>query len=324
MAHAHDHHHHHEDDVYAIDQLCMVGLSGAFGVVCLSLYFWQTPMLNLLLAPQFHKFVVISGFVLLGLAILRAVTLWRGATPAGDHHHHPHNHDHAHDHGHDHAHHHRHGDEPCDDGCGQEHAHGHSHDGHDHGWAPWRYVVMLVPIVLFLLGLPNKGPRAADHSDEEARIAELVRESSQAASLVGSGPWSRIGLLGKIAGDDAVGQVIPTTFKEVLESVQNPSLMARLEGNTVKLRGQFIPDARDPRFFSLVRFQIGCCAGDAVDKRVSVFAREKITDIPRDAWVEVVGKVEYGRRGEATVVRLVTSGSATVRLCQPDVNPYIQ
>ena len=47
-AHApgHGHHHHDDDgDTYFIDQLCMVGLSGAFGVICLCLYFWQTRML---------------------------------------------------------------------------------------------------------------------------------------------------------------------------------------------------------------------------------------------------------------------------------------
>ena len=49
------HHHDHEDDTYFVDQLCMVGLSGAFGVICLCLYFWGAPqgqqsMLDLLLA----------------------------------------------------------------------------------------------------------------------------------------------------------------------------------------------------------------------------------------------------------------------------------
>src|SRR5438445_166391 len=35
------------------------------------------------------------------------------------------------------------------------HHHDHDEADHDHGWAPWRYVVVLVPIILFLLGLPN-------------------------------------------------------------------------------------------------------------------------------------------------------------------------
>src|SRR5262249_12016728 len=29
--------------------------------------------------------------------------------------------------------------------------------GHEHGWNPWRYIVLLLPIVLYFLGLPNAG-----------------------------------------------------------------------------------------------------------------------------------------------------------------------
>src|SRR4051812_23297233 len=105
---AHDYHHH-EDDTYFIDQLCMVGLSGAFGVICVCLYFFQRSMLNLLLGPQFHLFVAISGFALLALALVRAATLWRESQPttaiaslpvvhSHSHDHHHHHHDHAHDH----------------------------------------------------------------------------------------------------------------------------------------------------------------------------------------------------------------------------------
>lgn len=325
-------HHHHNDDTYFIDQLCMVGLSGAFGVICLSLYFWQVQMLNLLLAPQFHPFVVTSGFVLLAIALIRAATLWQEARPATaikslpvvDHgHSHDHEHDHAnchdHDHDHDHDHSHSHSHSHSHD-----HGHDHSHDGHDHGWAPWRYVVMLVPIMLFMLGLPNKGPRAADHNDEESRIAEMTREATQATSLVGLDNWSRLGVLGKIAGDDALGQVVPASFKDILDSVSDRALRAKYEDATVEIRGQFVGDPRDPRFFSLVRFKIGCCAGDAVDTRINIFSREPITAIKRDSWAKVRGKVEYGKRGDTVIVRLVTAGPATVVSCNPDINPYLQ
>ena len=29
------------------------------------------------------------------------------------------------------------------------HGHDHGHGDHDHDWAPWRYVLLLVPIILF-------------------------------------------------------------------------------------------------------------------------------------------------------------------------------
>jgi hypothetical protein len=114
MAHHHDHH----DDTYYLDQLCLVALSAAFGGVCLTLYFWQTNMLNLMLGKQFHNFVGASGVVLVVLAVVRAASLWIavGKTTASccDAHHH-----HDHDHGHDH----------------HVHEAGHPHHHHDHGRA---------------------------------------------------------------------------------------------------------------------------------------------------------------------------------------------
>jgi hypothetical protein len=194
--HTHDHTHTHDHDhdagdSYFIDQLCMVGLSGAFGVICLCLWFWKSDMLGLMLGPQFHLYVLLSGFVLSALALARGVILWQQSRDpaflkAHDHAHHDHDHDHKHDHaiqdktpsaqsvqtlpiqpgcGHDHA-----PGEACahEHHIGHAHAHHHGHGDHDeadhdHGWAPWRYVVILVPIILFLLGLPNKPPSIMAH-----------------------------------------------------------------------------------------------------------------------------------------------------------------
>src|SRR5207253_525104 len=112
------------------------------------------------------------GLALLVMVLMRAAVLWISVgrkaqtVPAThghshDHGHEHHHHHHGHDHGHEH-HHHEHGE-----GC--EHHHEHDHDlthalapsadnGHSHDSAPWRYVVMLIPVLLFLLGLPNKAP----------------------------------------------------------------------------------------------------------------------------------------------------------------------
>ena len=98
-SHSHDHDHN-EGDSYFIDQLCMVGLSGMFGMICLCLWFWQTAMLGLMLGPQFHLFVLFSGFTLVALALTRGVILWnQSRDPAflHDHGHEHHDHDHAHD-----------------------------------------------------------------------------------------------------------------------------------------------------------------------------------------------------------------------------------
>src|ERR1700730_5171613 len=179
-------HFHEDSDTYYLDQLCLIALSGAFGGVCLTLFFWQTPMLNLMLGPQFHAFVLGSGILLLGMAGIRSVILWKAAGGAktslplvpdhvhehGHEHHDPENcqHDHDHDHGHDHQH-------------GQDHTHEHAHEGHDHDWAPWRYVVLLLPIMLFLLGLPNKGPSVHGATTP----VDLTSESNGYATLVAAG-----------------------------------------------------------------------------------------------------------------------------------------
>jgi hypothetical protein len=322
----HDHHHH-EDDTYFIDQLCMVGLSGAFGVICVCLFYFQRPMLSLLLGPQFHLFVVISGFALLALALARAVTLWRESQPASaiaslpvvaahSHEHHHHHHDHGQDHHHDHDHHHHHDHSPS-------HAHDHSHDGHEHGWAPWRYVVLLVPIILFMLGLPNKPPPAPAYSGEGSSTEDVVRETSRIAGLFAADEWTR---LARIGGENVTGDALPMVdardFKRLFDSPNDPEEQLYLKDKTVRVRGQFSPNTADPRFFQLVRFQIGCCAGDLIPKPLSVFAREPITNVKRNEWAEVIGKVEYGKRGATTIVRLVTT--ATVQPKPPDPKPYMQ
>lgn len=186
MAHGHNHH---DDDTYYLDQLCLTGISAAFGGVCLVMYFWQPEMLNRLLAPQFHPFVMLSGIGLLALVAVRSATLWHetsARTAAAGHAHHHHEHEHPHDHEHDHA--------SC---AGHEHDHAHEHghdrahghgpgedqdDGHTHAWAPWRYVVLLVPIMLFLLGLPARGLNA------QAVEMDMTREATGWGSLLALGP----------------------------------------------------------------------------------------------------------------------------------------
>src|ERR1700730_10517968 len=72
MAHIHE-----DSDTYYLDQLCLIALSAAFGGVCLTLYFLNTNMLKLMLAPQFHEFILWSGIALLVLAVIRSAVLWR-------------------------------------------------------------------------------------------------------------------------------------------------------------------------------------------------------------------------------------------------------
>lgn len=209
---AHDHHHH-DGDTYYLDQLCLIGLSAAFGGICLGMYFWDTDMLTRLLADQFHPLILLSGIALMVLVVVRSVVLWRavGEQAAHAHHHHDHDHDHHHHHGHDCCHDHHHADDEAitarpsataaptglaghhhdhHDHHGHTHDHthdhthapGHDHD-HDHAWAPWRYVVLLVPVMLFLLGVPRESPGVGGTAEVDFR-----REASVAVGVVALGP----------------------------------------------------------------------------------------------------------------------------------------
>ena len=341
-AHDHGHDHSHDADSYYLDQLCMIGLSAAYGAICLSMYFWQTGMLNLLLGPQFHPFVLVSGIALLVVALVRAVTLWRESGTAAPAHVHEHVHgpDCAHDHPHGHAHGdhaHAHGDHDHS-ACGHDHSHDHdhahhhhgydhSHEDHDHGWAPWRYVVLLVPIILFLLGLPNKGPAVQDMNIK----IDTTKEAISYAALVTAAPYGNVqlGLTPPLFADGGRAEV-EMDFKKLEALASQPAeFRADWKGKVVSVKGQYSPSSENFNVFGLVRFRIQCCAGDAVQNSVPMMSREDLRPLkdkgikPGD-WIEVTGAVDFRERGGQTVTILVLPSLRAIRPCPPDNNPYIQ
>ena len=92
MAHTHDD----TQETYYLDQLCSIALAGAFAGACITLYFWQTKILELMLVSKFHIFVLWGGWALLAVVIVRAIALWtavgRTAAPGPNP---THTHDHA-------------------------------------------------------------------------------------------------------------------------------------------------------------------------------------------------------------------------------------
>ncbi len=347
--HAHDHTHSHDHDhdggdSYFIDQLCMVGLSGAFGVICLCLWFWRSDMLGLMLGPQFHLYVLLSGIVLTVLACARGVILWQQSRdPAFLKAHDHDDHDHAHEHKHDHAVQekdpHAHGMQslPIQPGagtCGHEHAagetcahehhighahahhHGHGdHDeaDHDHGWAPWRYVVILVPIILFLLGLPNKPPSIMAKDSSVLTVATLPELACIGAAYDVADAMK--------AGSEKAKRV---DFKLLESMASKPDLRAYWKNKVVEVVGQYSPDSRSNQLFMLVRFKISCCANDALQLNVPMASREPITGIARSDWVKVTGRVEFREEGGTYQTVLIIAKAKDVAKDNPDPNPYIQ
>lgn len=345
-AHVHDHHHHESDDSYYIDQLCMVALSGAFGVICLSMYLWQTRMLYLLLGQQFHPFVFASGIVLVLVACLRGYALWVQVgreKKAHAHTHHTHEHGHgneqdapscAHDH-HEHApgepcshehHHHEPGQTDVHHGHSHDHSHAdhthadHTHADHDHGWAPWRYVVLLVPILLFLLGIPNKLPRVqADSSNDFTSIAE-------AAGLVAARcePWAQFGQALHYASDSSNEQAQSINFTTLESAANNSQSRDHWANQVITVSGQFAPTPNNSNTFRLVRFKISCCAADAVGLRVLIRCRESVSHIKADSWVNVRGRIQFVRQDNTYSTVLNVAAAKHVTPTDPDPRPYVQ
>lgn len=301
MAHAH----HHEDQrAYYLEQIGTIVLSAILGGIAVLAY--EQGMLQFMLATKFHLPVLIGGITLLVLAAVRTVAfvtaVRRGAAHeheccghdhvhadgeacchdhAHDHHHaheHVHDHDHAHEHAHDHAHAHA---------VDHDHHHEHAaatglleepsakpaaavaggHDcGHDHGFSPWRYAILLLPVVLYALNLPNQG--FANLSDD--------------TDVSGMGGMHDVAEKGTVHLD----------FQELERAGYSPVTRAAYEGYTGVLKGQFASTG-DPQIFRLVRFKMTCCAADAVPLRVMIVAPKPVTHVTDLQWVEVRGQIQF-------------------------------
>jgi hypothetical protein len=375
MAHKHDHH----DETYYLDQLCMIALCGAFAAIALALYFWQRPMLNLMVGPQFHDFVLWSGIALLVMVVMRAVVLWISVgreQAAGhghthqhdhDHYHHEHgpgcNHDHVHEHGagcahtHDHVHEHAHAVQapaavgqaapaatavqPAGQGVGlalplaathahaephtHPHEHGHDH-GHSHDFAPWRYMVMLVPVVLFLLGLPNKLPGAKELR-EDLTAESAKRNASVVGAVFAGGPvlLDNVVLASAVVSQRSLGKVRDISFKDLEQAAYTAEERNYWQGKAISVRGQFAP-SRNPRLFTLVRFRINCCAADAIQLNVPILCDEPVKNFRAGDWVKVTGRIDFrvlpGRDLYQTILHM--PDQTFIAATEPDTDPYIQ
>lgn len=233
---------------YYLEQLCTVGACGALGVV--TILMWQQERLQNILAPAFFGPVLYGGIALIALVIVRAVGLWFEAGQAKLHQHEHHHHDH----------------EPHDGPC--EHEAGECDHDHDHAWTPAKYSVLLLPVVLFLLGLPRPGFSAAG-------IKQMVGN----ASLESGGPVT--------AKDGTV-----LGFRELADAAHFPATREHFEGKTGQLKGMFMRLGND-REFTLFRIKMRCCAADAVPVQVRIISPTNISHIENKQWVKVTGRIGF-------------------------------
>jgi hypothetical protein len=296
----HDHNHG-DGKEYYLDQLCTIGLTGAIGGVCIMLY--QQNVLRLMLAPAFFLPVLIGGIALVALAVVRGVFLWIevGKKPAA----HSHGPDCHHDHAHEHA-------ESCHDHSHDDHTHEHAHThggaddhGHEHGWTPIRYAVLLLPVMLYLLDLPNTGfssERAASES------SGLQLENTAIASVADRGE-------------------VTLGFKELDRAAFLEDQREFFEGKTGVLKGQFVPGS-DPRTGRLVRFKMQCCAADAIALKVQLVAAEPFDEVrpplKPGQWVKVAGQIQFRKNTASEFVPVLQLRSLKdIEPIEPETNPYL-
>jgi hypothetical protein len=251
-----------DGNAYYLEQLCMVGFCGALGVVQIMLYYLpqgsELKVLDLILAPKFHIAVLIAGYVLTSLAVIRGVIVWikAGRIPTI--------------HGHDHA-------------CSHKHTHEHEHsDAHDHSWAPWRYIVLLLPILLFLVGMPWPAKAVAD--------------------------------------DPAEAGVLDVNFMDLQKIASTADERSYWQGKFVRVKGEFDRGSTD-RTFSLVRWKMTCCRADAYRLNVRIESPEPVAfEKLQDRWVNVTGQISFamppGRDEHVTILKM--RHSQDVKQCAPD------
>jgi hypothetical protein len=288
---AHSHAHGESDGNYFLDQLFTILICGAIGIVAILLY--GTKLLDRILVPEFHPWVMVGGGVIALLVVVRAVAVWQIAgarKPAVADAAKPDDHaDCGHDHGHAHG---EHAD------CGHDHSHSHAHahahgegdtedDHHDHSWAPWRYMVLAVPVFLYFLELPREA-YSKDQLEKIARGGSLNDPKREALSL----------LVGGIGKTKALRKTQPLErilqFKELPNVAARPSVHDEYIGDIGKVRGQFYPvKAGSGNEFTLFRMNMTCCAADAVMLKVRIVAPEPLQGVQSGEWVEVRGTISF-------------------------------
>jgi hypothetical protein len=326
MGHSHAHSHENQSTYY-VEQIFTIAACGAIAGVCILLYV-QGGLFNILKSDQ-HLRVLFGGIGLLLLVLIRGISVWIAAgrtNAAGANHTHAEAHNHAHcDHDHDHAHHdhdhhdhancdHDHDHSHCDHdhepvAVGDAHEKFHDHEGHDHGAAPWRYALMILPVVLFLLGLPQAGGMNASNVKEyDGNI--------------------------NVGNSNAKGEDFNIGFGQLEQATRSRDVRDELAGTTVRLTGQYKGDRPDR--FTLVRFKINCCAADSIPLKAVIMVDPKAGNFPinpdtyRNHWVQITGRLEFSKdttTNDIIPVILLTPKKAddqdVVKMVPPDSNPWV-
>lgn len=335
-----------------LERVCSLIMAFCFGAVMVVFYLWQDPQTGFrgpltVLVPWIQVTVFVGGVILLLLAGLQFWQLLVGgesqhlhehvldpALPVSSAGHQPYRHDH-HAHGHAHAehshehhdcehhhHHHHHCHEAAHSADVQQghgptthHHHDHAH-AHDHGWSPVKYVPLVVPLLLSVMGMPSDRQIQAFSQDlVQAQTRGYASYSgvlldpadllNVAAVTSASWPGNALasGLLNAVGIYCASQELDPGTPPQVtdlatLERIANSPVQRETWQRYphVEVAGEFHSAREQPgsgrTIFYVVQLRMACCLGDA--KHVIMICATRLPlNYQEGQWIAVRGKLDF-------------------------------
>lgn len=174
---------------------------------------------------------------------------------------------------------------PADDGA-------ETRDGRAGHTAGWRALslggsaLMLAVAAIATLALPPATLTSATATQREVNSGGLESDAatSQAATLVGTGDYGRLGV---------------KEWVSLLAQSGDPALYA---DKTARVTGFVLPDTTDPdNVFYVARFVVTCCAVDAQPIGVAVYQPGWQASHDADDWVQVTGTFVSNPSGKSAV-----------------------
>jgi hypothetical protein len=329
----------------SMERLLTLIMTGGYGTVMVWMFIanklgWTRGerTLIMLVTPWIQFMVFLGGALLL---ILFFVLLFNFRRAARAHHEHGENgengseatvqddtcceHDHEHQEGHDHAH-----GEGC---CDHDHSHAHSHDqgshdhgpeeccdhGHEHGWNPARYIPLLIPLILYMMGLPSDQMiRSFERHLTEKALKGMASYNAKAEEFAPVANWllftpysgelatslgSALQLAAEEIDDDSTNvKPVVTDLAQVERVLMDPNLMAEFQRyRKVELEGMFSLESTGPMtIFRVVRLRMACCLNDSRPSTILCATRKKIDarliEKPTGSetkWCKVQGKLKF-------------------------------
>ncbi len=257
------------------------------------------------LAPWIQWTVLLAGVMLLCLFFYQLISALfgrNGSPPAHDHECPDHDHHHEHEHKHEHG-------ETC--------MHDHGECGHDHvhGWSPIKFIPLVIPVLLSLMGLPSQAMIASYEQDLINQQTGGSHQNIPHDELAAGDPLRQVGCLALARSEHGVFYLLSSALAHIADVadedpnakpvVTNLAMLELIASNpiqreqwkkykSVEVEGRFNPGAvqNGRYFFSVVQMRVACCLGDAVPALMFGTTKQPI-NIEGGAWIAVRGRLEF-------------------------------